>query len=317
MIKISVSSSNNLRSCKRKFYFSKTLPFKRNLNLIYGTCFEKSFEVALTQGLEKGIEEGFRSFKKQKAIRVHAHQLIEKGTFSLSKLRKDINECKALLPDMVERLYDFVLDNDIKFITNQCTVNYTLPNGNIINGRFDGLIEYQGKKYIFELKGYSSLKEVDDLIIDNQVLNYLLLASRTKLDVEGLMFCQLKKALPKEPKIIKNGKEMSTDKSQKCDPETYLEYAQNVYDVIPDKIMEFYEYLKTKPNDLLQLDVILPNNQLIDEFESQMTVISEEMAELLKLIKDNPKEAFRKCYTNRGNDCSWCNYTKECKKGEC
>jgi len=316
MIKISASSSNAFRSCLRKGYYYKTRSFTDNLNFIYGRSFENGFEYSLKNGLENGIKEGFRYFKEQKPIRVHAKNLMDKDEFSLSKLRKDIKGCKELLPVMIERLYNFIIENNITFVENQFKTISTMSNDNKLEGRFDGLIEYNGKLYIWELKGYTSFKKIEELEYDNQVLTYLLLNKEKKIGTEGVLFCQVKKSLNVEPKLIKKGKELSTDKSQKCLAEDYLETALGLYgeDDIPVKVMECYEELKK--NKLIQMDIIEPKENVIDNFYNEMLSISEQMDELVALIEDDRKEAYKKCYTNRSLGCTMCNFQKECKNNE-
>ena len=312
-MKISASSSNAYRSCKKRFYYYKTQEFKTNLNFIYGIAFETGFEESLKLGLDIGIEKGLKKFWEQEPEKAHKENLLEKDEYTPEKLKEDIDTSVDLLPNMVTRLYEKVNEMKIEFISNQFKIVSKLENGNLDEGKFDGIVEYNGKNYIWELKGCApqSIKSPEQIKLDNQVLNYLYIANDKGMDVDGIIYCQVVKKIPKEPKINNNG-ELSTNKKQGCDKEEYLEFAKNMYDEIPEKVMSCYEELKP----FIFIDIIPTDKELLENYKYELLAISEEMDIFNKEIKSNPTEAFKKCYTNRGLHCSYCSYKYKCEKGE-
>jgi len=328
-IKISATSMNNFVSCRRKYFFYKTNAFKNSLAFEFGKAYEDGLEhyindatkeEALKFAHEKFHHGELKNIVKRELERKEELKGINPKDEIIQKYIEEksielITEHKLLLDDMLPRLIDFLEKEEINILQMQLTTTLTMKNGNRNEARFDGICIKDGKKYIFELKSYKKFKTYQELKHNIQLLNYTSVLKHKGENVEGILFCQVKKSVPEEPKILK-GNKLSTNKAQKCRPEDYYNKACEIYgeDNIPEKVLETYTELMNKTEFIECIEVKFTDKEL-DDYWNQMQYLSEEMDIITKLIKDNPSEAYNRCFPSHGMSCAMCGYKLECYKG--
>lgn len=96
--------------------------------------------------------------------------------------------------------FDRVLGAELQLFAN-------LPNGEKISGRVDLLVEQQGRLWVVDHKTYQTFVDDSDLETDDQLMTYLYLVSQNYPDIPvgGAFYNQLRKRIPAEPSINKNG----------------------------------------------------------------------------------------------------------------
>lgn len=335
MRKISATSTNTYKSCRRKFYYYRTEKFQKSIPFNFGLGFEYGLEMWIKhKSIQQAVQYAIQKFMNGTEIYSIAYEELEMKEilrggnpkdmivkeYLAWEVLKTVNEHIDLMKDMIPRLINFIIDNKINIKLMQLTSVATLPNGNKNEGRFDGICEWNGKNYIFELKSYAVLKNKSELQHDNQLLNYVNILTRKGEDIEGVLFCQVKKSIPEEPRLIKKGKELSTDKSQKCRAEDYYNIACEMYgeDNIPKNVLDTYIELLNKKDWIECVEVKFSQYEL-DNHWKQMEYLSEEIDNVIKII-ENDKDAIYKMYPNYSTDCSWCSYRLKCQsldKGVC
>lgn len=329
MIRISATAMQNFTSCKRKYYYYKTSSFQGSLAFEFGKAFESGLEKFVNgKTLDESLTYATDWFNRSEVKNVIYKELekkeIAKGgdskdvgvrSYLTGETESSVLASKRLMESMLPRLINFITNNHIKITDMQLSTTISMDNGNKNLARIDGLCEYNGKKWIFELKSYKTFKKLEDLKVNTQLLNYTNILKRKGEDIEGVLFCQVKKIIPSEPKILKNGC-LSTSKTQSCTAVDYFKKATEMYGEtnIPIKVLETYEYLFNKTPFIEGLEVIFTQKEL-DAFNILTHFISEDMDMLTSQIKNDPEVAYNKCYPNYGNGCSWCNYKSECWRG--
>ena len=182
--------------------------------------------------------------------------------------------------------------------------------------RLDGVVEYLGAKWIFELKSYKRFKSKDDLFVDNQLKTYMAISKMQNMDYVGVLFCQVKKDIPEEPKILKNGK-LSTAKTQKCSADRYLEVAESMYgDNIPENVYECYNELLNKKDNIEIIEVMF-DDKVLESHIHQLEMVANDMDALDKYRRIKKMQEFKnRAYPNYGFACNMCNYKEKCYKEE-
>ena len=324
-MRISASATNTWKSCKRKYYYSKTQPFKTNLAFRFGLAFEwglekylevkdigKAIELAVTHFLDKDIK-GVVVSERLEKLKSKGGDPKDRLSIKFANEEADtlIAEHIILLREMVERLITFVIDNDIVFEKMQLeTVGYmNNKHTNLI--RLDGVVTYKGLRWILELKSYKNFKSARELQVDNQLLNYMNVTSRQGDNFAGVLFIQAKKSLNVEPKVLKSGK-LSTAKTQKCNADDYYLKATEIYgEDIPMEILECYNELLNNAPNIEMIEVVFTQNQLDNHYRELMQVADE--MEIANKLRFSDMEEFKShCYTNHGFSCSMCNYKDIC-----
>jgi hypothetical protein len=327
-MRISASSSNAFKRCKRAYYYYKTEPFNKSVAFNFGLGFEYGLEKYLeNKDITKSLELAIKRFNEDIADIAFKEELNKITTklgycdvYAMDLAKTNANEeiCRhiELMNDMLPRLINELKDKNISFEAMQLETIQTLPNNNKVEVRLDGLVEYKGVKWIFELKSYKTFKSIDELRNDNQLRTYMAVNKMQNMGCVGVLFCQVKKELPQEPKILAKGG-LSTDKSQKCSADSYMNKAIELYgDNIPDKVYECYNELLNKSGNIEILEVVF-NDDILESHIGQLEVISEDMDILDKLRRDgNISEFYRRAYPNYGIGCSMCNYKEKCWRNE-
>ena len=328
---VSASSINAWKACKRKFFYYKTLPFNTSLTFSFGLAFEDGVENLIKTGdktasIDLALEKfktgqgdinkiAYRDFEKKEELKGSDVKDPMYVRFITEKAEKEVEKCLELLPDMIVRCVDKLNELGIKFKDFQSIMTIFLENGISNEGRFDGIVEFEGKTYIFELKSYKNFKSKYDLQFDTQLLNYAKICRAKGFEIEGIIFCQNLKSKLDPPKVNKNGS-LSVAKSQKVDPEEYWTKALEIYgseEDVPDKVIEAYtEFMNN--NKLIQIDILKFTDNQLDVFTNELNVVSSEMKKIMNTIKKDPKKAKDLCYPNYGNACNMCNHKLICRE---
>lgn len=219
----SFSSVTRLTGCARKAILSTVCRnfIPKSDALSFGTC----FHTALEHGLDKGIE-GLRE----------------------AKLFDDI----PMMTEMYARQMKMMIDKKINVLAHEIEFNIPIEGSDeVFRGFIDGIAEMNGDEYLLEFKTAKSI-DVSHVAIDSQVTAYLWACRELGLcDPKGVIYIVNKKAMEKEPVILKSGK-LSTAKSQGCDYDSYMKKAKEIYgDNIPYAVEECANWIQSNPNPYL------------------------------------------------------------------
>lgn len=308
-----MASYSSVKGCERASVFSR-MKFKTSEALVFGSSYHN------------GVEEFFSSRDNDKAIKASQNYLKESKEFEeLCKEKEkdyfeEISKNFELLEVMLLRLFKLFEEKQIEFLDSEMKFE---ENG--IRGFIDGLVKYEGKLYLLELKTAKSIA-TSHLSSDAQLKIYLAYAKKVLgLEVEGVIWiANAKKLAYKEPVILKKGG-VSTAKGQ-YDPNQYIKAIIQEYgcfDNAPEKVKDFYkEIIKGfNPDELISAKLIKFEdesiNRLVDNFEEmaekrikfENEVLNNEELSLESKIKLARAFPSSQCFM-------MCQYSEECKQFE-
>lgn len=160
-------------------------------------------------------------------------------------------------------------------------------------GRIDLILRENGTDalWIADHKTASRLGGGDaHLDIDTQVASYAWAMRELGKNVAGVIYSQLLKSAPSEPKVLKSGK-LSKDKSQGTTYELYVE-ALEKHRLPHHDYEDFLEYLRTNPNEYVKrLQLHRSNNEL----DRQGDLIFMEAIEMVSEPFIYPNPHFMEC----------------------
>lgn len=93
-----------------------------------------------------------------------------------------------------------------KILETEMTLEAELPDGAILRGRIDALIENEFGLWVVDHKNMKTLPDHNFRILDGQSALYLWLAIRNKIPVEGFIWNYLRTKAPTLPKVVYKGK---------------------------------------------------------------------------------------------------------------
>lgn len=96
-----------------------------------------------------------------------------------------------------------------KIHETELTLEATLPNGHVLRGRLDLLIEDQFGLYVYDHKTHKTLPDFSSRLLDSQSAGYLWLCWKNKIPVVGFGWNYLKTKPPAVPTLIKDGSRLS------------------------------------------------------------------------------------------------------------
>ena len=214
-----------------------------------------------------------------------------------------IEEIKTLVNAMLKgyELYAEEKD-DFEVIGTEIALSVPIPgtDGGFLAGTIDMIVRRHGKLWVFDHKTFASFADPVSLELDDQMTAYLWLVWRTYGEMPaGAVYNQLRKKIPAEPMLLKDGTRLSKDKSIDTTTAKYLE-AINRNGFNPDDYEDILD--KISLNEFFRREVIPRNPHELETFEEFLTF------ECLDMI--NPMIPL---YPNATRDCTYCDYQTLCK----
>jgi hypothetical protein len=140
-------------------------------------------------------------------------------------------------------------------------------------GTLDGLVrDPSGRYWILEHKTTAQFYESQDFLVnDDQVGSYYW--ALTQLDppilVEGVLYNNLKKKVPKDLRPLKRGG-FSVNKSQDTTFDIAITQLREHYGKVPREYWDFLDHLKYKPDNFVQRDYIRRNRRELEMLGQEM-----------------------------------------------
>lgn len=220
---------------------------------------------------------------------------INKGIAELSKhgMDKDI----PLLEEMYKRFVIFIARMGVEILEHEVSFKMSLDEGEY-EGKIDAIIKWNGDIYLGEFKTakYLTLEHID---ADAQITSYLWACDKLGIyNPKGLIWIGNKKALEKEPVVLKNGN-LSTAKNQGVSYRRYVEKANEIYgDDIPENIQSFINWLEVNDNPSIAMVVTKRSEKQKNECENTIKKLMKIEKEIMDNYKDKGiVEALSDCIT--------------------
>lgn len=205
----------------------------------------------------------------------------------------ETHEQANLAEGVIKHYFQWSKEND-NFKVLGTEIEFQVPFEKFVfTGRFDVLVEINGKYWIMEHKTASQLSTRHTLM-DKQITTYIMAAREKGVPVEGVIYNTLKKAVPEKPKILKNGK-LSTALNQNITYSTYME-AINELGHDPSAYQEVLEKLRARENPFFSREYVTRTEEAL--LEAKKDIIRTE------LIKSSLEE-LNLFPRNETRDCSW------------
>lgn len=219
------------------------------------------------------------------------------------------NDCARIM-----RSYEWHYEMDPwKVLETEGTLEAELPDGTILRGRYDALIENQFGIWLVDHKSHRRLPDTTFRLLDAQSADYLWLAAKNKLKIQGFIWNYLVTKPPTVPKMTLQGR-LSKVKID-TDYPTYIAEVKRLKREEGLKITQ--EYIETA-NKLKSYQYRVGQPQLSSFFQR---VVLEKSPEMVKRVV---QEAYRTSKRMHNYDftlpaersvdrsCSWCSYKDLC-----
>ncbi len=200
-----------------------------------------------------------------------------------------------LLKEMYDRFQRFIARLGIEILENEIEFHLEL-DGRDFQGKIDAIVRWNGDIYLAEFKTAKALT-IEHIDADAQITTYLLACDRlNQYNPKGLLWIGNKKAIEKEPVILKNGN-LSTAKNQGVTLESYKAKVKEVYgDDIPENISSYMKWLELNSTPYIAMVRTTRTPQQLQDCENTICALMKEE----KALIDNYKEkglvqAVREC----------------------
>ncbi len=160
--------------------------------------------------------------------------------------------------------------------------------GEPLEGRGDGIIRRGGRLWIIEHKTAIAII-TERLLLEEQPGSYQIgMQSRYDEPIVGTFYNFLRKKIPTEPKVLKNG-ELSVAKNMDTTASVY-EAAIKENDLNPDDYVEHVEYLRQKEKEkpYFYREEVVRSNKNLEILWSNMQATAKEMLDPSTLIYPSP-----------------------------
>lgn len=283
------------QDCPQKwdFKYQQLLdPKKENEHLTFGRLIHSALDLLYTKGAHAAVY--FIMEEKSKAI-VSATQDTD---------YEKIEEQYTLAESMIKQYdaYRGIADDfTVEAVEKDFIVAIPTPAGNKSNKfryrfRPDALLRRHGKLWLHEFKTTSSITNdyIANLALDEQVNRYCwAIEEALKEEVYGVVYTVLRKAIPKEPRILKSG-DLSKDKSQGT---TYDMYWAEIMKrgLNPADYTEILEALRSKENSYIYREDVIRNAQQKKDTASRLYTLASTMCTNAPIWKCPSRDCGWKC----------------------
>lgn len=216
--------------------------------------------------------------------------------------KQQLRDVETLLTAMLTNYLPYAEANDdFEIVAVEEPISIRIPGTYLwLQGTLDVVLRRRGKLWVLDHKGYQAFVDPSDLELDDQMTAYLWLVYMKYGEMPaGAIYNQLRKKVPAEPMLLKDGKRLSKDKSIDTTPEIYRAAIKaNNFDEA-----DYEEFLHNlEGNEFFRREYIARSEYELTHFA---TNLKEELREM--------KKPNLPLYPNPGRDCSWgCSYKMLC-----
>jgi len=258
---VRTSDRQMFKSCRRKWDLGSKI--RQNLEPIRSpAAFE--FGTAIHAGLEAYYDPrswstfswsdrrqfALDGFRRELAEQLNARREPDTGAISLED-EMDFQERTLLGEGMLKHYCEYWQDKDT-FTPLKTEIEFEVPvpglQDTVYQGRIDALVEDQhGGYWIVDHKTRGQFGGTDHYELDEQSGSYCwALQEMLGLKIEGVIFNELLKSVPKKPELLVRGG-LSKNRSQRTTYELYLQALKD-NNIAPHDYLDFLEFLREKGN---------------------------------------------------------------------
>ena len=214
------------------------------------------------------------------------------GPLEMSTMNDTINLVNGMLTNYLDTYY---MQDKFEVVAVEEPIEVQIPGTNhFLVGTLDMVVRWKGKLWVLDHKGYKQFADPSALELDDQMTAYCyLLWKKFGEYPAGAIYNELRKSLPCEPMLLKDGKKLSKDKSIDTTPEKYIATIQkHGFD-----ISEYDDILaKLEDNEFFKREIITRNKHELQAWEDNLVL---EALDMDRAVKKNIM------YPSPTKDCSW------------
>lgn len=321
---VHVSDIKAFKQCRRRWDWSSMLPYRRGLErkIRYAPFFTGS---AVHYGLQRFYEVGedpvqaaFRNANEQIQKMEEAGALWESEVEVLNGQLELIGGMLSHYLQWTKNETGWWSDKNLRFLAleTEFKVPFVTPGGRkstktYLAGRFDGVVQRidNGTLWLFETKTTRSIKELtDSLWNEEQTGAYILAAEHIfKKKISGVLYNVLRKKVPTEPQVLKNGK-LQKRADLATTAEAYFDACkQHHSDWTVEEIQEEYgEYLQgllDRGNEFFAREPVYRSRSELRQLQLDLWAVSLEMSRKTTSIYPSPSWL----------NCKFCTFRAPCQ----
>lgn len=292
----SYSQQKTILRCPKKFeyqYVRKLKPKKTEARFLLGravhTFLEHYYRCQVSNpDKDKAFEAGFKAFEE------YVQQNFPQDDESF--------EQADLAEGMIRHYHRWAIkEDDFVVLEAEIPFELKLDEHTTHRGVIDVLVQNGDGLWIMEHKTASQIN-TSHTLLDQQISTYVMACKQFDIDLKGVIYNTLRKAVPKKPKVLKSG-QLSRSLDNNITYESYLEAIQELGQD-PSEYQDVLNELQNRPNTFFHREYVVRTDHAIQEAWKDI-----QKAEALKqaLVGANvfPRNATR--------DCTWdCPYYELC-----
>ena len=204
----------------------------------------------------------------------------------LIEMNTTIDFVKALLTGYLDKYYG---QDKFEVIAVEEPIEIPIPGTkHFIVGTLDMIVRIKGKLWVLDHKTYKQFADTQTLELDYQMSAYCYLVWKKYGEYPaGAIYNQIRKSIPCEPKLLKDGKSLSKDKSIDTTVEKYLAaIEENGFD-----ISDYGEVLaKLEEKEFFKRELIARNKNELQVWENNLVLeaIEMERAQKMNILYPSP-----------------------------
>ena len=207
-----------------------------------------------------------------------------------------MNETVELVNDLLTGYLDkYYMQDKFEVVAVEEPIRVQIPGTeHFLVGTLDMVVRMKGKLWVLDHKGYKTFVEPKVLELDYQMSAYCyLLWKKFGEYPAGAIYNQIRKSIPCEPMLLKDGKKLSSDKSIDTTVAKYLATIEKHGFEISD-----YEGIlaKLEGNEFFRRELISRNKNELQTFENNLVLEALDMA---RAVEENS------LYPSPTKDCLW------------
>lgn len=299
MVEVHVTERHTFKQCRRKYQFN------------YREFLQRKEEPTNKMWFGRGIHEGLAYYYSGRGHPIDGFTKWLADQYPDAKLqsmvheeRMRVYEAESLGKGMLDGYYRVALQNDdfqVEKVEVPLGIRIRGTYG-VLVGTIDVIARRDGRIWVIDHKTSDSFIDPQILELDDQMTAYLWLVWKTYGEMPaGAIYNQLRRTLPVEPMLLKDGKRLSKDKSIDTTPDIYLKTVKE-HGFNPDDYQDILQKLGVE-NRFFRRELIARNSHELRTFESFLLPEYREMTS-----RNTPM------YPHPTRDCIWgCEFMSLCR----
>ena len=314
---VSVTELSSFRECRRRWYLGTVRGLVARRGTKEALWFGDLMHTGLQAYADKGVSAAIKAFRAAyaKGIEEVARQYggLWEGVEELYREYEDLGVGMltnyAIFDEAQGMKMDTIHLEQRVWVPIRDLSGQPLPGSPKLTARMDRVVWIDKKEdhYIIDYKTGSSLGTGKALELNDQATGYEYMHWRLTSELAaGVVFEKLMKVLPDDPRMIRDGKELSTAKNQNTLPDLYEAKMKELDLMQSAKHLECLEALRAQGWDgYFEREITTRNFEQVLNFEKHLYYIYTDMAEVVK----NPEKAYPSPSSMR---CPRCQFISVC-----